>query len=130
MPLTLQWIQDQYANRFPTQTPPLSASASANPNGAALSDVLRDRAAGIVRDPTRLNLSAMESMNSYMGLALTTSPAARNSTRRGGHRRAGSPAPASAQPKGKQINPVTWLVGLVAIVFALMWLGALKRVRA
>jgi len=123
MPATIgTYLMDIFSGRDPNGTPPLATSDA---GAASVSDVLRDRAAGLVRDPTREAVDAMTSMSYYTGLGLTGSEAGRLSSyldSRGrttaGFTTATRTAPASTS--GSTMPLSTWMIGLIAAGLALL----------
>jgi hypothetical protein len=89
---------DTLATRKPGVVYP--GGAGSMPQVVATSDVLRDRAAGITRDPTTTPGSWVDIMNRIMGTAVSMTPTLGAGSKVRGHRRGGTPAPAQAAGGG------------------------------
>jgi hypothetical protein len=112
---------DTLATRRPGVVYP--GGAGSLPQVVPTSDVLRDRAAGITRDPTKTPGSWIDTMNGILGTVVTIGGVFKSQTKARGSRRAGTPMPTQAgggTPIGAPINTAWVPVIVIGLLLALV----------
>jgi hypothetical protein len=99
--------------------------AGSMPQIAPTSDILRDRAAGITRDPGTTPGSWIDTMNRVLGSTVQLLPVLASGSRARGSRRGGTPAPAQAAGGGPRTNAPLVSGAWAPVVFLALIVGVL-----